>query len=60
LEEAAGLGAPPLMQAAPEAEITDFLSRDRFAHAERIQLSSSWPRRCPSALERCSAQTIHA
>jgi hypothetical protein len=60
LEEAARLGAPLLMQAALEAEITDFLSRDRLAYAERIQLPSSWPRRCPSPLGRCSAQTLHA
>jgi putative transposase len=33
LEEAARLGAQLLMQAALEAEVTEFLGRDRYARA---------------------------
>ncbi len=40
LEEVARLGVRLLMQTAIEAEVTEFLGRERYAHGERVRPGS--------------------
>ncbi|MGH9122245.1 MAG: transposase, partial [Acidimicrobiales bacterium] len=40
LEEVARLGVRLLMQTAVEAEVTEFLGRERYSHGERIRAGS--------------------
>jgi hypothetical protein len=50
LEEVARLGVRLLMQTAIEAEVTEFLGRERYAHGERARPGSR-NGRCPTTLK---------
>jgi transposase-like protein len=53
LEEVARLGVRLLMQTAMEAEVTEFLGRERYAHGERARLGSR-NGHCPTTIKTTS------
>ena len=50
LEEVARLGVRLLMQTAIEAEVTEFLGRERYSHGERVR-SGSRNGHCPTTVK---------
>ena len=59
LEEVARLGVRLLMQTAIEAEVTEFLGRERYSHGERLRTGSR-NGHCPTTIKTTAgAVTIH-
>jgi putative transposase len=50
LEEVARLGVRLLMQTAIEAEVTEFLGRERYSHGERVRAGSR-NGHCPTTIK---------